>query len=177
MEQQQERKIKTLQKDLELLENYAEELFAFIPIPIVFTNPNGAIIEANSAFTEFIKKEKYRIVGSSIVKITNQEVFKLTQEALETKKTLEKEVLIKTEKEKVPTRISVRSRTSTEGNKIGCFLGFFNMEKIKKKEKELKKRNKKLKKMNKIMVGRENRMIELKEKIKMLKNKLEESGD
>jgi PAS domain S-box-containing protein len=69
--EEENKKISLLVEDISLLQNYIDDLFNFLPIPICFISPRKVILEANLAFNEISGYTTEEIIGKSI-----EEIFK-----------------------------------------------------------------------------------------------------
>jgi len=183
VEENQEKKIKTLQEDVSMLESYVQDLFAFTPLPLCFVNPKGMVLEVNPAFIKATGYDEYDIVGESLFKIMEEkDVREILRQATEEKVVEEQETVIKTKEEKeIPATVFVKSRKIKGEGVNGIFFSFFNLTDIKRKEEEIKKRKEELEekveemeKINRLTIGREVKMAELKDKIKRLKEEIRE---
>jgi len=181
VEEDKDRKIKTLLADISLLESYIQDLFAFTPLPLCFTNPKGIVLELNPAFTKVTGFDEHEVVGESISTfVKKEEGERIIKKAVDEDSVKEEEIVITTKDGKeVPVTVFAKSRKIKDEGVNGVFLSFFDLTEIKKKEKEAKKRKEELEekveemeKINRLTIGREAKMAELKEKIKELEEKL-----
>ena len=144
--EEENQKISLLVEDISLLQNYIEDLFNFLPIPICFISPRKVILEANLAFKEISGYTTEEIIGKSIEEIfKKEEIESLLKEASEKELVKEKEtVFITKEGKEIPVSLSIKLRKSPEGEILGYFLGFFDLGQIKIVETQLKEKIKEL---------------------------------
>ncbi len=168
-----DKKIKTLIEDINLLENYNKELFSFTPLPLFFVNPMGTVLEINPAFTKITGYDTYDVVGEPISSFFDEKEIKgIIEETMEKDSIDNREsVIVSKDGEKIPISIFARNRKMLEEESNGVFFSFFDLKEVKKKEKELKEKLEEMEKFRKLVVGRELKMVELKEKIKKLKKR------
>jgi PAS domain S-box-containing protein len=140
--EEENQKISLLVEDISLLQNYIEDLFNFLPIPICFISPRKVILEANLAFKEISGYTTEEIIGKSIEEIfKKEEIESLLKEASEKELVKEKEtVFITRERKEIPVSLSIKLRKSPEGEALGYFLGFFDLSQIKIVETQLKEK-------------------------------------
>ncbi len=170
-ENDDKKKISELLDDLASLENYTKELFSFSPLPTCFISPIGVILGANPAFEEISGYNIYELIGKPIEELFSKEQSEKILKG--TKKDESREmILFNKKREKIPVSVLARLRKTKEGEVTGSFVGFFDLTKIKKSERQLQEKIEELEKFNKFAVGRELKMTELKEEIKRLKKEL-----
>jgi PAS domain S-box-containing protein len=143
---EENQKISLLVEDISLLQDYIEDLFNFLPIPICFISPRKVILEANLAFKEISGYTTEEIIGKSIEEIfKKEEIESLLKEASEKELVKEKEtVFITREGKEIPVSLSIKLRKSPEGEILGYFLGFFDLSQIKIVETQLREKIKEL---------------------------------
>ncbi len=179
MEEKNEKKIKILLEDVTLLENYVQDLFAFTPLPLVFINPTGTVLDVNPAFTDVVGHDAYDIVGQPISSMFKSEEVakKIMNETIKNGSISNKEIIIiSKDKKKIPVSIFAKSRNISGKDSSGMFISFFDLTEMKKKEKKLKEKLEETEQFRKLVVGREMKMVQLKEEIAQLKNKNKNNG-
>lgn len=174
IEDKEDRKNILLLEDLAFLEAYINDVFTFSPLPLCFISPSGVILESNPAFVRISKFSFDEIVGKPIEELFDKgEVEKLARETLEKGSVEGREIkFFPKGKTEIPAQVFTRTRKEKGGEKLGYFLGLFDLTKIKKTERELRERIEELEKFHKLTVGRELKMIDLKERIRELEKKL-----
>jgi PAS domain S-box-containing protein len=147
--EEENKKISLLVEDISLLQNYIDDLFNFLPLPICFISPRKVILEANLAFKEISGYTTEEIIGKSIEEIfKKEEIESLLKEASKKELVKEKEtVFITREGKEIPVSLSIKLRKSPEGEILGYFLGFFDLSQIKIVETQLKEKIKELEKL------------------------------
>jgi PAS domain S-box-containing protein len=147
--EEENQKISLLVEDISLLQDYIEDLFNFLPIPICFISPRKIILEANLPFKEISGYTTEEIIGKSIEEIfKKEEIESLLKEASEKELLKEKEtVFITKEGKEIPVSLSIKLRKSPEGEILGYFLGFFDLSQIKIVETQLKEKIKEFEKL------------------------------
>jgi PAS domain S-box-containing protein len=110
--EEENQKLSLLVDDISLLQDYVEDLFNFLPIPICFISPRGVILEANLALKEASGYKTEEIIGKSIEEIfKKEEIEKLLKEASEKELVREKEtVFIAREGKEIPVSLSIKLR-------------------------------------------------------------------
>ncbi len=138
-EQKEKEKISILLEDLASLENYARDLFNFLPTPIFLLSSNKIILEANPAFEEITGLKTEEIIGKPIENFFDEGKAKeLVEETLKFGfvKTKEETFFTK-EKKSIPVSVSTLLRKSEDSEVIGFFFGIFDLREIKRKENDL----------------------------------------
>ncbi len=173
----------SLSEDLNQLEDYIEDFWKFLPIPVCYVNPLFNVLDEGGKLVELSGYKQTETIGSGIENLfkNKEEVIKI-EEKLRSKKPISgKEAIFLTKRGKeIPVSISSMPRKDEQGNITGYFLSFLDIterkifekeleKKIQKKTKQLQEKVSELEKMNKLMVGRELKMIELKNRIKKLR--------
>lgn len=173
-------------EESEELERYIEELSTFLPLPFCTVNPSGVILNINQAFVGLTGYKDLEIIGEKVANLFDNEKQSQALERGIVKngfvKGREMNLLTKN-KDVVIANVSGALRKDREGNTIGYFLAFADINELKKLQRELEqkveKRTKQLQekvdemeKFDRLTVGRELRMIELKEEIERLKQEL-----
>lgn len=136
----EEDKILVLLEDLSSLESYARDLFSFLPLPVCLISSIGIILDTNPSFEEISGYGTEEIIGSPVENVFDEkEIEALTKETLEKGVVKNKEIKILTkEKTEIIGSAATTLRKTEEGEVVGYFLGFFDLSKVKKRERELK---------------------------------------
>ncbi len=140
-------KASLLADDLASLESYIHDLFYFSSIPVCFISPIGVLLEVNPAFETCSEFRSYELIGEGVEKLFDKgEIGKISKETLKKGFVKEREATVFTKKGKeITALIFSRVRRDERGEVVGFFLSFFDLTKIKNKEKKLKTEIKKLK--------------------------------
>ena len=138
---EKDRKISVLLKDLNSLETYINDIFIFSPLAFCFVSPLGVILESNSAFQKISNFSFDEIIGKVIEKLfKKEEIEKLLKETTEQGIVEGKEMkFFPKGKIEIPTHVFTRIRKDEKGKTVGYFLSLFDLTKIKKTEREAKK--------------------------------------
>lgn len=146
------------------------ELFSFVPIPTIFINPQGAILEANPAFEKFTNKDLYKITESSVeFFFESKEIKKIIKETFQKGSVKEREIYFSAEKDKlIPVSVFSQAKFSDKKQAVGCFLSILDLGEIRELEEKLDES----KKILEIRV--EARIRELKEITGSLEKKVKE---
>ncbi|MDO8424700.1 MAG: ATP-binding protein [bacterium] len=133
-------KISGLIEDLSLLESYANEFFAFFPLPVCFVSPGGVILEANPAFESVSGFSTYDIIGAQVEVFFGEEEIKgLSQETFKSGVIKGKEVkFFNKGKKEILANVFTQARRNPKKEITGYFIGFFDLTETKKAERNLK---------------------------------------
>ena len=127
-------------KNLALSENYAKELFGFLPLPVCLVNSAETILEANPEFCRITNYAQEEIVGKKINFIFDEKKYKKIFGEVRNKGFVqEKNTAIFTkEKKKLP--VSVFAKIIKDGGEEikGYFIGLFDLSGIEKTDEEIK---------------------------------------
>lgn len=141
-QEQEDAKYSLLADDLASLENYIHDLFNFSPLPIAFISPIGVLLEVNPAFENIAQLKSYELIGEPLEELFEKEpINALAEDTLKEEYIGGREIKFFPKKGKEPMVVQVfsRVRKDEKGEVVGYFIGLFNLENIKKMEKELKK--------------------------------------
>lgn len=165
---------KILLNDLHLLQEYIEDFWNFLPIPVCDINGVFNIINVGRRFLEFLGYQQKEIIGEDIKKIFyfKEELQKFRDTLLKKGEISNQRITLLTKHKKtVPVTVFARARIS-ERAVVSYFVAFIDLREIEKKEEELQEKIDELEKFHKLATGRELKMVQLKEKIEQLKNQL-----
>ncbi len=178
---EEKKELEKLKEDVALLEDYAEDLFSFIPLPLCFVNSQGVILDVNPAFMRVTGQKEEELIGEPISTfVRKDDVEEMLREAKKSDDIKRKETKIRRIKGKdIPATAFAKARKIRK-DVSGVFFSFLDITEIKKKEEEVKKINRRLRekvvemeKINRLTIGRELKMVKLKERIKELQEELE----
>ncbi len=158
-------------EDLKDLENYIQEFFKFLPLPICAANPFGVIINVNNAFCKLTGYNETEIVGERVKSLfLDDEKFGLLEEKVLNGKIIHnKEIALSPKnKENIPVQISISTRKDRKKMLVGYFLALSDIRNLKKIQKKLEKQIEVFEKLQEITVDREIKMARYKNKIKEL---------
>ena len=178
--------IEQLSQDLEDLGNYLKDLWQFLPLPTLYTNPLFVILDVNTALENLFGLKAMELIGEEVKILLGETAQKILKELSEKKKIENKEIELLTKEGRKILSISASSRQDGEGNIIGYYFSFFDIsnlkelqerleEKARERTKELQEKIDQLASFQRLAVGRELKMIELKKEIEKLKVKLQRS--
>jgi len=132
-----------IREDLEILENYIEEFFEFLPLPVCMVNPADVVIGVNQAFQDLTYYNEMEIVGkeTSFLFLEKKGIKDLEEEILSKQKRITQEMTLLTKDGgEIPVNVSGQFRKDEEGNLIGYFFALFDISAFKKFQEELKKK-------------------------------------
>jgi PAS domain-containing protein len=56
-----------VENDLFALENYINDIWQFLPIPVAYLNPMGVILDVSHSFEQMIHFKKEELIGGTLV--------------------------------------------------------------------------------------------------------------
>lgn len=174
-------------EDLEDLEKYVQDLFAFLPLPVCALSPQNVIIDGNLAFENLTGFKNFEFIGQPLANffVEKEEIEKMLNEVKEKDIIENKEfTLLTKEKKQILVSVSIGARRERNGEFIGSFVGILDItelkryqreleEKVRERTRELQEKIAELEKFQRLAVGRELKMVELKKEIEKLKEKLQ----
>jgi len=119
-----------LEKDLFALEDYINDIWQFLPIPVAYLNPLGIIMDVSRSFEELLRFKKEELIGGTLVGLfTEQEKMRQIQHlTLEKNRVSNQECVIKNRAgEKVPVNVSTLIRRGQGGEAIGYFVALVDI--------------------------------------------------
>jgi PAS domain S-box-containing protein len=179
-----DQKIGLLERDLRLLEEYIQELFSFVPLPICFVSPKGVFLQTNPAFEAIAGCGAYEIVGEALDTFFDKEVAaKFLDETVRAGFVKNREMFfINKQQRRIPVNVFSQARKDIIGEVSSYFIGFFDLSDVKEFENDLRAAKKtlearvaELEKFQKMIVGRELKMMGLKKENDKLKKELEKN--
>ena len=134
--------LESIKDELFELGEYINDIWQFCPLPFLYLNIFGAIIDVSESFEKLLGYRKEEVIGGTLVRYfkDESELKRLQQITLEQggAKNLEC-ILINRLGEKVYVNISTLLRHDEQGNPVGYFLAFSDI--TEEKRLELKFRN------------------------------------
>lgn len=160
-----------ISEDLKILENYIQELWHFLPIPMCLLNPAFNIINASNALGDISSHRVLEIIGENMEDFLRN--FQEVKKELSSKESISSKeaTLLAKEKKEIPVSLFAKIRRDERGDITGYFFAFIDAREVKEQEKELHEKVKELERFNRLAVGRELKMIDLKEEITRLRKK------
>lgn len=165
--------------DLEIIHDYLERLWDFLPNPICDINGALIIINVDKSFLKFFGYKKEEIIGESIEKIfyEKEEFDSFKKELSKNEAISQKDFILVTNKGKIVPAAVFVSPKKVEGIIISYLVAFLDLSEIKEKEKQLQDKIKQLEFFQKLAEGRELKMVELKKEIEGLKKKVNQQNE
>ncbi|MBI5699469.1 PAS domain-containing protein [Candidatus Saganbacteria bacterium] len=152
--------------ELELfeLENYIKDIWRFLPVPILYLNPLGMIIDAGEMASALFNLPKEEIIGTRLRNYFDspEAIVSQEQESEKAGMALSREAVLK---RGAPVSISILARKDEAGELIGFFVSLTDLTDIKTFQRHLEEKNKQLETFNAVAVGREIKMIALEKEV------------
>ena len=164
-----------LEQEVFELENYINDMWEFIPIPIAYINPLGVIMDADIAIANLLKMSKDDIIGTSLSDyfFDKGEAKNLEKEVFENGIVKDREALVRdSQGAEITANICSKARKDSEGNIIGYFLSMIDTSQVIKIQSQLEEKLAELKEFHDLAVGRELRMIDLEKEVNQLLSEL-----
>lgn len=164
-----------LERELNDLAVYIQDLWRFYPTPLAYLNPQGTVLDVDSALVELLGLPPEALIGSRLHDFSprREEILSLQAETIAAGSLTSREAVLRDRegKEKA-VEVSTMVRKDEEGNVIGYFIALIDVSERKKAEALISESNRQLKeKINeletfyKVAVGRENKMIDLEQEV------------
>ncbi len=121
-----------MEEDLFALEDYINDIWQFLPIPVAYLNPLGVIMDVSRSFEELLRFNKEDLVGGTMLGLfTEQGKMRQIQDLTMAKKRVTNHECVVTNKagEKIPVNISTLIRKDEAGEAIGYFVALIDISK------------------------------------------------
>jgi PAS domain S-box-containing protein len=160
--------ISELERELNDLAAYIEDLWRFSPTPLAYLNPQGVVLGVDQALINLFGISQEEIVGQLLCDLfpRGQEILKIQAETLAAGSVAAREVVLRDKAGAGKTvSISTMVRKDAEENIIGYFVSLIDISEQKKAEVQLKDQLAELEVFNKVVVGREIKMSDLEREV------------
>lgn len=146
------------------LENYIKDIWRFLPVPVLYINPLGIIMDAGEMSTGLFDLPKEDLIGTRLREyfVNPEEIVGPEREAEKLGIVLNREATLK---RGIPVSLSVLARKDESGDLIGFFIALTDLTEIKTFQRHLEEKNKQLETFNAVAVGRELKMIDLEKEV------------
>lgn len=125
-----------IDQDLFELEKYINDMWFFLPIPIVYLSPLGVILDVNKGFEELCKCSKDSLIGKLIADLCpafHEEYYRELITAGKQVKRLESTV-VDPNGSRTPVSIYAYARQDETGTTVGCFAACIDITERKHQE-------------------------------------------
>ena len=125
-----------IEADLYELEKYINDIWEFLPIPIIYLSPVGVILDVNKKFIELCKSSKSELVGTLIGDLCPAFREEHYQELIASGKQIRRleSTIACTDGSRVPVSIYAYARKDDTGSIIGCFAACIDITERKHQE-------------------------------------------
>ena len=150
-------------KELSELVSYINDIWQFVPVPLVYTSPLGVVFDVDSAFENMSNMKKDDVIGQFVVEMfeSQAKIKKLLEETIKTGKAFCEECRLKANQGKtVPVTVSTVARKDRKGETIGIFLALIDKTERNQTETVLRQSYEKLQKTMESAVEAMSRVIE-----------------
>lgn len=160
-----------LEQELLELEQYIRDLWEFLPIPLIYFNPQGMVMDVSAALERLFHVKKEDIITRSLASyFEDQKVYQQILNEAENKQSvtdIQARLRLSTETV-IDANLSVQMRRDENGKSIGYFLAINDLTNFVRMQADLKTRINDLKEFSDLAVGRELKMIELEKEVNQL---------
>ncbi len=125
-----------IEADLFELERYINDIWEFLPIPIIYLSPIGVILDVNKKFIDLCKRSKNELVGTLIGDLCPAFREEHYQELIASGKQIRRleSTIVCAGSSKVPVSIYAYARKDQPGTIIGCFAACIDITERKHQE-------------------------------------------
>jgi PAS domain S-box-containing protein len=119
-----------VEKDVFALENYINDIWQFLPIPVVYLNPLGVILDVSRSLETLLGFKKEELVGGTLIGLfTERETLKQIQNlTLKKSGVSNHECVLKNKAgERIPVNVSTLIRKDETGEVIGYFVALVDI--------------------------------------------------
>jgi PAS domain S-box-containing protein len=135
------------EKELYELEKYINDIWQFLPIPIVYVSSRGTVLDTDTSLENLLEYPKEELIGRGLSDFCfpTQEILSVQQQTLEGKSVNNRECILKNKSgREIPVLLSTLTRRDEEGNAIGFFAAFFDITEVRRTQKQLDEKVKEL---------------------------------
>jgi PAS domain S-box-containing protein/putative nucleotidyltransferase with HDIG domain len=119
-----------VEKDLFALEDYINDVWQFLPIPVAYLNPLGVILDISHSLEKLLGFKKEELVGGTLINIfTERETLRRIQDlTLQKSGVNNHECVIRNKAgERIPVNVSTLIRKDESGDVIGYFVALVDI--------------------------------------------------
>jgi len=122
--------LRNREQDLFALENYINDIWHFLPIPVAYLNPLGVILDVSRSLEDLLHVKKEELVGGTLLGLfTEQEKMKQIQHlTLARNQVSNHECVIRNKDgDRIPVNVSTLIRKDETGDAIGFFVALVDI--------------------------------------------------
>jgi PAS domain S-box-containing protein/putative nucleotidyltransferase with HDIG domain len=119
-----------IEHDLFALENYINDIWQFLPIPVAYLNPMGVILDVSHSFEELLHFKKEELIGGTLLGLfTEQEKMEQIQQLTMRKNRVSNHACVIRDKnsERIPVNVSTLIRKDETGDIVGYFAALVDI--------------------------------------------------
>ena len=119
-----------VENDLFALENYINDIWQFLPIPVAYLNPMGIILDVSHSFEQLIHFKKEELIGGTLVGLfTEHQMMEQIQQLTMKKNRLSNHACVIRNKigERIPVNVSTLTRRDETGDIVGYFVALVDI--------------------------------------------------
>jgi len=119
-----------IERDLFALENYINDIWQFLPIPVAYLNPMGVILDVSHSFEQLIHFKKEELIGGTLLGLfTEREMMEQIQQLTMKKNRVNNHACVIRNKdgEKIPVNVSTLIRRDETGDIVGYFVALVDI--------------------------------------------------
>ncbi|MCK4940533.1 PAS domain S-box protein [candidate division WOR-3 bacterium] len=123
-------RLKNVERDLFILEEYINDIWQFLPLPVAYLNPLGIILDVSRSLEDLIHYKKEELIGGTLLGlIVEKEKMKEIQHLILQKSCVSNhECVIKNkEGDDIPVNVSTLVRNDEKGDTLGYFVALVNI--------------------------------------------------
>ncbi|UCD05069.1 MAG: HD domain-containing protein [candidate division WOR-3 bacterium] len=126
------RQASAAERDLFIMEQYINDIWRYLPIPVAYLNPLGIILDVSSSLERMLHYRKEELVGGTLIGLfTEPEKIRQIQKlTLEKSHVIDHQCVIKSkEGQDIPVNVSTLIRKDARGEAVGYFIALLDIAK------------------------------------------------
>jgi len=126
------RQASAAERDLFIMEQYINDVWRYLPIPVAYLNPLGIILDVSSSLERMLHYRKEELVGGTLIGLFTEpeEIRQIQKITLEKNRVIDHQCAIKSkEGQNIPVNVSTLIRKDARGEAIGYFVALLNISK------------------------------------------------
>jgi PAS domain S-box-containing protein/putative nucleotidyltransferase with HDIG domain len=126
------RQASAAERDLFIMEQYINDIWRYLPIPVAYLNPLGIILDVSSSLERMLHYRKEELVGGTLIGLfTEPEKIRQIQKlTLEKSRVIDQQCVIKSkEGQDIPVNVSTLIRKDARGEAVGYFVALLDISK------------------------------------------------
>ena len=126
------RQASAAERDLFIMEQYINDIWRYLPIPVAYLNPLGIILDVSSSLERMLHYRKEDLVGGTLIGLfaEPEKIRQIQKLTLEKSRVIDHQCVIKSKEGKdIPVNVSTLIRKDARGEAVGYFVALLDISK------------------------------------------------